>query len=140
MGPIENREIIGDIQDFNAFTQYMQQYPREDLLNGVSDFHLLVYMATCDMLPLKDQMDDLLTALKDKDEDKAHRFFKSEEWGTVEQLLEATMSSPSVERQTSFVGPNAAPLPPIGGGGGAVWTCQHCTFINQATTGACEMC
>ena len=49
------------------------------------------------------------------------------------------VSSPSVSRQTSFVGPNAAPLPPIGSTG-AVWTCQHCTFINQPDTAACEMC
>ena len=35
-------------------------------------------------------MDTLLSALKTKDEDKAHHFFKSEEWGTVEQLVEAT--------------------------------------------------
>ena len=40
-------------QDFNAFSDYMRQFPGDEFLTGVSDFHLLIYMATCDMLPLK---------------------------------------------------------------------------------------
>ena len=40
------------MQDFNAFCSYMNQYPRDKFLEAVSDFHVLVYLATCDMLPV----------------------------------------------------------------------------------------
>ena len=51
--PIENRSHIGELHDFNAFSSYMQQFPKDKLLEATSDFHLLLFMATCDMLPLK---------------------------------------------------------------------------------------
>ena len=47
--------------------------------------------------------------------------------------------SPMPSRQTSFTGPNASPLPPIGGGGN-VWTCTHCTFLNSTDETSCAMC
>ena len=52
------------------------------------------------------------------------------------------MSEPVLgDRSQSFVGPNAAPLPPISGdGGGAMWTCKHCTFLNEAAHTVCDMC
>lgn len=53
-----------------------------------------------------------------------------------------TDPSPPV-RQTSYVGPGASPLPPIGGsggGGGAMWTCAHCTFLNNPDKSTCDMC
>lgn len=50
--------------------------------------------------------------------------------------------SPPV-RQTSYVGPGASPLPPIGGSVGdgvPMWTCVHCTFLNNHDKSACDMC
>jgi NPL4 family len=40
-------------QDFNAFTEYIHQFTRDRYMDALSDFHLLIYLATCDMLPLK---------------------------------------------------------------------------------------
>ncbi len=41
------------MQDFTAFSSYMQQFSRDHLFEAFSDFHVLVFMACCDMLPLK---------------------------------------------------------------------------------------
>jgi len=35
----------------------MRQFTRNDYMNALSDFHLLIYLATCDMLPLKVRSD-----------------------------------------------------------------------------------
>ena len=40
-------------QDFNTFTEYIHQFTRDRYMEALSDFHLLIYLATCDMLPLK---------------------------------------------------------------------------------------
>ena len=41
------------VQDFTSFSEYMRQFTRGQYMDALSDFHLLVYLATCDMLPLK---------------------------------------------------------------------------------------
>lgn len=51
--PVENRAEIGEPTDFNAFTSYMAQFEPKDFLRAMSDFHVLLYMYTCDMLPLR---------------------------------------------------------------------------------------
>ena len=40
-------------QDFNALVRYLNQFSPDDFLSAMSNFHLLVFLATCDMLPLK---------------------------------------------------------------------------------------
>jgi len=140
--PVENRADIGEVQDFNAFASYMQQHSSDDFLEGISDFHLLNFIANCDMLPLKDQMSSLLEAVKNKDAVLAQHWASSEHWATVEQIMAAHAPVPSM-REESFVGPGAAPLPPIAdgaAGGSAMWTCAHCTFLNQPNTSTCEIC
>jgi len=142
--PIEQREALGEFQDFNGFSRYLSQFDASGFLSAMSDLHLLVYMATCDMLPVRNAMLTLLEAIKNKDETLARNWSKGEEWGTVEQLIAASEPSPGInDRQTSFVGPGADPLPPISGGangGGAMWTCQHCTFHNNPSDSSCDMC
>lgn len=41
------------LQDFNTLIHYMEQFPPSKFFEAVSDFHLLMYLATTDMLPLK---------------------------------------------------------------------------------------
>lgn len=141
--PMQNRAVgTGELQDFNSFTQYLEQFPRDKFLQAVSDFHLLVFMASCDMLPLKSQMGDLLKAVKTKNEEMAHHWRKQEEWATVEELMAANTPSPSASRQTSHSGDSGAShiagaVPGLSGTG---WSCAHCTFTNQPTTASCEMC
>ncbi|CAH1793939.1 unnamed protein product [Owenia fusiformis] len=139
--PVENRAELGEIQDFNSFCEYMAHYERDKFLEAVSNFHLLLYLATDDMLPVKGNMETLLEAVRTKDEGLAHHWSKSEEWATVEQLIQVHSSSPGVSRETSYVGPNAQPLPPIGGNGNeATWSCKHCTFMNPSSKSSCDMC
>lgn len=139
--PRENRGAIGEPQDFNALIHYMEQHPPNQFLEAVSDFHLLVYLATSDMLPLKERISMLLEAVKTGDESQAHHFKKTEEWATVEEMMAAHggAHSPTLTREASYVGPGASPLPPIGASGG-LWTCAHCTFHNKPEIVNCDMC
>ena len=41
------------LQDFNALIHYMEEFPPSKFLECASDFHLLLFLATTDMLPLK---------------------------------------------------------------------------------------
>lgn len=144
--PIENRQEIGDIQDFSAFSSYMNQFPGDKFLDGVSDFHILLYMSNCDMLPLKEQLGSLLEAVRTKDHELAHHWTKCEEWATVLQLMQAQMIDhhPAPEEiGGAFGGARTTPLPPIGRANSATggsWNCKHCTFINTAAVTSCEMC
>ena len=87
--PVENRANIGEMLDFNAFCSYMAQFTPGDLGAALGDFHVLLYMSCCDILPLKEHMTELLHAVRDKDEDALHRWRKQEHWATVEQLMQA---------------------------------------------------
>lgn len=61
----------------------------------MSDFHMLLYIATMDMLPMREYMAPLLAAVKDRDADKAREWSHSDHyWATVEQLIAATNTSP----------------------------------------------
>lgn len=51
--PVENRLIYGHMQDFAALSNYMSQFSPDQFLKAVSDFHLLLYIATMDILPLR---------------------------------------------------------------------------------------
>ncbi|KAL1130825.1 hypothetical protein AAG570_012066, partial [Ranatra chinensis] len=68
--PVENRMLDRHIQDFNALSTYLRQFSPDQFLSAVSDFHLLLYIATMDMLPMK-----------------ALDWAGSEHWATVEQLV-----------------------------------------------------
>ena len=41
------------VQDFHALVRYLNQFPSDEFLPTMSNFHLLVFLATSDMLPLK---------------------------------------------------------------------------------------
>ncbi|XP_041362260.1 nuclear protein localization protein 4 homolog [Gigantopelta aegis] len=137
--PTENRSDLGEIQDFNSLVQYMGSFQPSQFLECMSDFHLLLFLATSEMLPLKTKMNILLEAVKTKSESKAMEFKKSEEFATVEEMIAAHAPSPTISRQASYVGPGAAPLPPIGQSG-SLWTCAHCTFLNQPGHNTCDIC
>lgn len=47
------RFIDGQIQEFSSLCSYMQQFTKEQFLEAVSDFHLLIFIATMDMFPMK---------------------------------------------------------------------------------------
>ncbi|BFZ02807.1 hypothetical protein BsWGS_05846 [Bradybaena similaris] len=130
--PVENREHVGQTQDFAALTTYLEKFAPQKFLEAMSDFHLLMFLATSEMLPLKDKMDLLFEAVKSHDEQKAMEFKKTEEWATVEEMISAH-DSPSLPSAPRTHEDTDQP-------GGVMWTCAHCTFINRSSQGACEMC
>ncbi|CAH3036912.1 unnamed protein product [Porites lobata] len=134
--PLENRSSMGELQDFNALVRYLNQFSPDQFLTAMSNFHLLVFLATCDMLPLKGHLEELCEAVKNKDSVAARRWSKGEQWSTVIQLMQAA-NAPSPEPHGSHdVDMMDASQSPSG----ASWTCQHCTFINQHGHENCDMC
>lgn len=93
--PVENRLLDGHIQDFNALSTYLSQFSYNEFYNAINDFHLLLYISTMDMLPMRDSMGPLLDALKNHDKDKAEEWSRSEQWATLEQLIAASSPPPS---------------------------------------------
>lgn len=149
--PIENRHIDGQIQEFSSLCSYMQQFTKEQFLEAVSDFHLLIFIATMDMFPMKEHMMPLLEAIRNKDREKAIGWSHMEHWATVEQLISETSASAS---QPAFDSNSRMSSSIAEGSGIAVgteptanspadqtlWTCSHCTFLNAAGFAMCEMC
>lgn len=133
--PIENRESLGETQDFHSLATYLSQNPSSIFLEIISDFHLLLFLVTNEVMPLQDSISLLLDAVRTRNEDLAQTWKKSEQWATIEQLC-------------STVGVQPSELQDYGASGGSahaasstsMWSCQHCTFMNQAGTDQCEMC
>ncbi|KOC62894.1 Nuclear protein localization protein 4 like protein [Habropoda laboriosa] len=150
--PIENRLIDGHVQEFSSLCSYMQQFSKEQFLEAASDFHLLIFIATMDMFPMKDHMIPLLEAIRNKDREKALEWTRLEHWATVEQLISVTTASTS---QTGFGTRSRMSSSALAEGSGigvgtdpiansppdqTLWTCSHCTFLNAADFAMCEMC
>ncbi|KAE8740282.1 hypothetical protein FOCC_FOCC014213 [Frankliniella occidentalis] len=134
--PVENRMVQGHLQDFGTLSSYMRQFTEDQFLLAMSDFHVLLYIATMDMLPLREHMAPLLEAVRTGNSALASEWRHSEQWGTVEQLIAATeVSSASGSHSLDHHGASGSGL-----GGGAKWTCPHCTFINAPHLSSCEMC
>ncbi|XP_015125165.1 nuclear protein localization protein 4 homolog isoform X1 [Diachasma alloeum] len=155
--PVENRLVDGQIQEFSSLCTYMQQFTSDQFMEAISDFHLLLFIATMDMLPMMEHMPELLEAIRTNDREKAAEWAKSEHWATVEQLISATTaSSPISSQRTGFGGSGSRSSGSLAAGSGGMgvgvdtnvnassnqplWTCPHCTFLNPAEIGTCEMC
>ncbi|ERL84652.1 hypothetical protein D910_02079 [Dendroctonus ponderosae] len=93
--PVENRFVDGHIQDFNALSTYLQQFAFDEFYEAINDFHLLLYIATMDMLPMRENLEPLLEALKNKDRNAAVEWSRTEQWATLEQLIAASSPPPS---------------------------------------------
>ncbi|XP_023412566.1 nuclear protein localization protein 4 homolog isoform X1 [Loxodonta africana] len=133
--PIENRDVLGETQDFHSLATYLSQNTSSMFLDTISDFHLLLFLVTNEVMPLQDSISLLLEAVRTRNEELAQTWKKSEQWATIEQLC-------------STVGVQLPGLQEFGAVGGsahtatsaAMWACQHCTFMNPPGTGHCEMC
>ncbi|KAG7154439.1 Nuclear protein localization protein 4-like [Homarus americanus] len=136
--PVANRMVEGHLQDFNALATYLKKFGDEQFLEAVSDLHVLVYIATMDMLPLREYIEPLLEAVKKRDRAAALEWKQSGHWATVEQLVMASGGEGAVAGGESDVtgrGPSVQPST-----SSTSWTCQHCTFINQTASENCDMC
>uniref|UniRef100_A0A8C1VTP4 Nuclear protein localization protein 4 homolog n=1 Tax=Cyprinus carpio TaxID=7962 RepID=A0A8C1VTP4_CYPCA len=105
--PIENRDALGETQDFHSLATYLSQCfsSSSSFLDIVSDFHLLLFLVTNEVMPLQDSIGLLLDAVKTSTEELAQTWKKSEQWATIEQLC-------SEYRRDLWIMPWAAQLSP----------------------------
>uniref|UniRef100_A0A665WUN1 Nuclear protein localization protein 4 homolog n=1 Tax=Echeneis naucrates TaxID=173247 RepID=A0A665WUN1_ECHNA len=89
--PIENRDILGETQDFHSLATYLSQCTTAAFLDIVSDFHLLLFLVTNEVMPLRDSIGLLLDAVRTSNEDLAQTWKKSEQWATIEQLCSKSL-------------------------------------------------
>lgn len=88
--PVENRSGEGSAQSIAALPGYLDQFNDTNFLEAMSDFHLLIYLACLEILPLRQEMKPLLEAIRDKDRAKADKWKKeSGQWATLQQLIRA---------------------------------------------------
>lgn len=45
--------VEGHLQDFPTLASYLRKFNDDMFLEAMSDFHVLIYVATMDMLPLR---------------------------------------------------------------------------------------
>ncbi|RMX34454.1 hypothetical protein pdam_00025439, partial [Pocillopora damicornis] len=133
--PPENCSSMGEGQDFHTLVRYLNQFPPGEFLPAMSNFHCLVFLATSNILPLKDHLGDLCTAIRNKNVELARRLSKSEQRCTVIQLMQAA-KAPSPEPQGSgevdMFDMSHSPS-------GAGWSCKHCTLMNQHRHENCDI-
>ncbi|EGW06242.1 Nuclear protein localization protein 4-like [Cricetulus griseus] len=132
--PIENRDVLGETQDFHSLATYLSQNNSSVFLDTISDFHLLLFLVTNEVMPLQDSISLLLEAVRTRNEELAQTWKKSEQWATIEQLCSTVGVQLPGLHEYGAVGGSARAAP------SAMWACQHCTFMNQPGTGHCEMC
>ncbi|KAL6475598.1 hypothetical protein MHYP_G00166380 [Metynnis hypsauchen] len=85
-------------------------------------------------MPLRDSIGLLLDAVKTSNEELAQTWKKSEQWATIEQLCSTVGGQQTGSLDYAMGGPS------IPASSSAMWSCQHCTFMNQPGTEHCEMC
>ncbi|XP_064423527.1 nuclear protein localization protein 4 homolog [Latimeria chalumnae] len=132
--PIENRDVLGETQDFHSLANYLSQSPSSVFLDIISDFHLLLFLVTNEVMPLKDSISLLLDAVRSRNEELAQTWKKSEQWATIEQLCSTVNVPPSGLQEYGALGGSTRVTST------SMWSCQHCTFMNQPGMDHCEMC
>jgi nuclear protein localization family protein 4 len=66
--PIANRFLENQIQDWQRVHAYLNQFTDDAALEALTDFHLLIFLATCDSAAISSQdMDALLRAIRRQD-------------------------------------------------------------------------
>lgn len=56
--------VEGHLQDFPTLASYLRKFKDDMFLEAMSDFHVLIYVATMDMLPLRVRVDLILFCLQ----------------------------------------------------------------------------
>merc|ERR1711874_945045 len=88
--PVENRLLDTSLQDFNSFAQYMSQFRSAEFLTAVSDIHVLVFLASLDIMPLRDFLGPLYEAIRTKNEGAAREWSYLDHWSNMQALIQAT--------------------------------------------------
>ncbi|KAJ0177513.1 hypothetical protein K1T71_007522 [Dendrolimus kikuchii] len=147
--PPANRALHHHLQTLKALHHHIQA--AGSFLEAMSDFHVLLYLATNEALPLSlETLQPLLTAVLKRDADAALAWRDHPHVATLEHLARAAAEhddhqladrSPNAGGAGSGAGAAGASAGAAGAGGAApVWTCPLCTFHNAHHHDACEMC
>ncbi|XP_023935110.2 nuclear protein localization protein 4 homolog [Bicyclus anynana] len=127
--PPAHRPLQRHVQTMHALHQQLQE--ASSFLEAVSDFHVLLYLASNEALPLPmDQLAPLIDAVRTRDADAADAWRQSPHAATLLRLARAAHET----------APAATSAPAPAGSEPGVWTCPLCTFHNAAPLDACEMC
>jgi len=89
--PVENRLLESSLQDFNAFARYISQFKDEDFFEFVSDLHVLVFMATLEIMPLREYMGPLYEAIATQSKDLALEWSAQEPWQNLKCIIQASI-------------------------------------------------
>ncbi|CAK9299586.1 unnamed protein product [Gordionus sp. m RMFG-2023] len=96
--PLENRiKYTDDNQTFYSFAHHVKPYlnDKTKLMKSLNDFHLLIFLANMDILPMRNDMDKLLLALKNKDLAMFEEWCNLDNWLTLQKLIE--MEGPTLQ-------------------------------------------
>merc|ERR1712071_148404 len=89
--PVENRLLESSIRDFNAFARYISQFKSSEFFSCVSDLHVLVFMATLDIMPLREYMGPLYEAIQLQSTDLAEEWSQQEPWQNLQAIIQASI-------------------------------------------------
>lgn len=113
--PIENRDVLGETQDFHSLATYLSQNTSSVFLDTISDFHLLLFLVTNEVMPLQDSISLLLEAVRTRNEELAQTWKRSEQWATIEQLCSTVgVQLPGLHEYGAVGAPHTRPLRPCG--------------------------
>lgn len=147
---IENRPLDQDIQDLVQLHSYLNQFPEGCEMEALTDFHLLVFLSSCDALNLSSQdLEPLLRAIRKPDRTLVSQWVdRCDAWLNAKQLIALNgecLPQQSVHRfydssHLFHTGAHSQPVPDRNSVSDAVWNCTYCTFENKSSVSSCEMC
>ncbi|CAF1290011.1 unnamed protein product [Adineta ricciae] len=136
---IENRVKTGELQDMDTFTLYLQQFlePKSvrsqsksyEIIDVLADFHVLLYLATNDIVPFSmNELNPLLDSIRQHDLNGVEKWMTSPHWQTLLQLLQ--LEFPTTNRK-SYANVDEQ---------SSEWICPRCTFVNNVASQQCDVC
>lgn len=79
---------LHEAQTLSKLSQYLKQFSTETFVDALSDFNVLVFLATNDTIPLMSEMGPLLDAVRDHDNLMALNWGSTcESWSTLEEIM-----------------------------------------------------
>ncbi|KAJ2798106.1 nuclear protein localization protein 4 [Coemansia guatemalensis] len=151
---LENREHVDhQVQTPGAIKRHLgsAQGNPEQLCILLSDFHLLVYLTSLDVLGQNEiALIGRIVSQPMEAEQFAEELVQSAGWQTLMLVLNEAAdsdlntsagSSSDMAAANAAIGSAASSAPnPSSGAVNSTWACRHCTFENSGTADSCEMC
>ncbi|KAJ2706323.1 nuclear protein localization protein 4 [Coemansia sp. IMI 203386] len=149
---IENRDHLQQIQSLGAIKRHIKDidYSADKLALVLSDFHLLVYLASLDILSPEEIKLIGKTASADTAESAkrlASQVIDSAGWQTLLIMLQEASdsdlnhsSSTAAGASTSDISTSQSHQAGFSSVSNEPWACRHCTFHNEPSKVECDMC